>query len=90
MAETEKRAIVKFVMSTGRDYEFDMSMTKALTFSQQVSGHKQGSTKSWVDMWDYTETANGQFLINMDSIETVLVESIAAAVPEPELQEVGG
>ena len=86
MAE-DKRAIVKFVTATGREHEFEMGMNKALTFTQQVSAHKHGSTKSWVDMWDFTETANGQFLINMDSIESVLVEACQAATPEPQLQE---
>ena len=82
--------MVKFVTATGRDYEFDMGMDKALTFSQQVSTHKHGSTKAWVDMWDFTETANGQFLINMDSIESVLVEAKATSTAELQLQEAAG
>ncbi len=89
MAE-DKRAMVKFVTATEREYEFEMGMDKALTFSQQVSAHKQGSTKSWVDMWDFTGTANGQFLINMDSIESLLVEAIETSTSEPQLQEAAG
>jgi hypothetical protein len=89
MAE-DKRATVKFVTATGREHEFEMGMDKALTFSQQVSGHKQGSAKSWIDMWDFTGRANGQFLINMDSIESVLVEACQEAMAEPQLQEAVG
>ena len=88
MAEADKRAMVKFVTSTGRKHEFDMAADKALMFAQQVSGQNmQGSTKTWLDMWDYTENANGQFLINTDSIESVVVEAVKSSTPEPQPRE---
>ena len=87
MANGDIQAKLGFVTATGRDYDFKMGMDKAVAFSQHVSGCKAGGSKSWIDVWDYTEAANGQFMINMHSIESLYIEPIKSEVAEQEPAE---
>ena len=73
MADNEKMATVKVVMSSGQEHQFEMTMEKASAFGLVVTNVRENKARKWIDVLDYTDGTSGQALLNRDLIEFISI-----------------